>query len=176
MLANVGQVGLMIRRFWLVVFLAFAFGLLSGCGTLGNGKIDAPVSAYRAGRIFVFMDVTTKPLQREEVREAVQVVYDIALNNLVNADLTDQVVQDVIARHYPDATPEYRAVLFNLYKNMTISLLDQVHLNPELPELDVAAEFFRGVKDALALYAPELLPAEGSDELVVLLGEMEAVQ
>lgn len=165
---------MMARRFMAVVLLAFLMGLFAGCGTIGNGQLDNPlgITPYKAGRIFVFTDVVTKPIQPEEVKEAVDVVYTVAVNNVINTDMADETVQTIIAQRYPDATPEFRAVLFNLYKTMTIRMLAQINANPKIPDIEVIDDFNRGIRDALALYNPGALPPP--DDLGELLDSMEA--
>ena len=169
------------------IMALFAITLLTGCSTWFNGKIDNPLigTPYQAGRTFVFLDVVTKPIQPEEMQRAIDIVYTVAVNNLINFDLTDETVKQIIAQRYPDATPEFRAVLFNLYKNMTIRLLSQVNANPNLPSSEIIEEFNRGIKDALALYNPSVLPGDGlitgpapySDEdLTALLNTMEGME
>ncbi len=151
-------------------------GTLSGCGTFGNGQVDNPlgITPYKAGRIFVFTDVVTKPIQPDEVKEAVDVVYAVAVNNVLNTDMADETVRSIIAQRYPDATPEFREVLFNLYKTMTIRMLAQINANPKIPNIEVIDEFNRGIRDALALYNPSALPP--SNDLGALLDSMESGQ
>lgn len=132
--------------------------LMSGC-TLGNGKIDNPLTAtpYQSGRTFVFVDVVTSPVQPTEVKVVVNQVYALAQANILNDNLADEFVQAQIAQLYPDATPEFRQVLFNLYAALTARVLDQVDVNPGLPQSEILSEFNRGIRDALALYKPEAL-------------------
>lgn len=142
--------------FLIVVCLAAA--CLHGCGTFGNGKLDNPLVAtpYQAGRTFVFLDVVTEPIQPEEVKAVTAQVYALAKLNVTGAEtLADDFIEAEIAGLYPDATPEFRQVLFNLYDKLTIRLLSQIDGNVELPRVEVLSEFNRGINDALALYKPE---------------------
>lgn len=127
--------------------------LACSCSTLGNGKIDNPlaITPYEAGRIFVFMDVVTQPIQPDEVKLAVSQVYALAEIS-VSSDVADFVVKEEINRLYPAATPEFKAVLFNLYDKLTIRLLSQVGANPDLPQVEVFTQFQKGINDAVALY------------------------
>lgn len=124
---------------------------LFGCGTLGNGKIDSPVTPYQAGRLFVFADVVTQPIQPDEVRPVVEAVYALAAANL-GEGMLDGIVVDEIDRAYPDASPEFRAVLFNVYDALKARLDFHLAANPEIPSPQVMEEFFRGVRDAEAVY------------------------
>lgn len=124
---------------------------LFGCGTLGNGKLDLPVSTYEAGRLFVFADVITQPILPDEVRPVIDSVYALANANL-GPDMLDGLVVDEIARAYPDATPEFRAVLFATYDALKARLDFQIAAHPEIPSPELMAEFFRGVRDAEKVY------------------------
>lgn len=137
----------------IIAMLLCAMALVSGCGIFGNGKIDV-VTPYEAGRIFVFMDVVTEPIQPDELKIVTGQVYALAKLN-VTSDFTDELVKQQIAELYPDATEEFRAVLFNLYDALTIKLTAQLDAHAELPKIEVLSEFNRGINDALALYKPE---------------------
>ena len=136
-------------RYWI---LAIALMALVGCSTWGNGKIDSPFGdPYQAGRTFVFIDVVTEPIQPDEMKVAVNAVYQLAKIN-IGADMADIIIKSEIEAAYPDATPEFRAVMFNMYGALKARLLDQIDLNPELPVPEILSEFNRGINDAVALY------------------------
>ena len=136
-----------------IIYGALAGLVLSlfGCGTIGNGKIDSPVTPYQAGRLFVFADVVTQPIQPAEVGPTIDAVYSLANANL-GAGMLDGIMVDEIARAYPDATPEFRAVLFNVYDALKARLDFHLAANPDIPSPKVLEEFFRGVRDAEAVY------------------------
>jgi hypothetical protein len=143
----------------MTALLLAALVTLTGCGTFGNGKLDNPLVAtpYQAGRTFVFVDVVTSPVQPQEVQVVVNQVYAIAQNRYLDGSLTDDLIKAQIAQLYPDATPEFRQVMFNLYSALTARILNQAELNPDLPDIEVLSEFNRGIRDALELYKPEAL-------------------
>jgi hypothetical protein len=132
-----------------------------GCKLLGNGKMDI-LTPYMAGQAFVFFDEATKPIQKTEVKTAIATFY--ALLDAEMTDLpTDMVIQSLIDRHYTDASPEFREVLFRMYKNLTLQLANQIKLNPGLAESAVLAEFKQGVDDAVALYSAGEVPESPAD-------------
>lgn len=124
---------------------------ITGCALFTGKSI---VSPYEAGRIFVFADTTVKSIEPAEVKTAVGVVYGIAKADLDAENITDELVQAQIEAQFPDATPEYRAVLFALYRNLTLKITDQIGVHSDLPKLTVIDEFNRGIRDALELYQP----------------------
>ena len=144
-------------RIWLVLVLAVCFGMLSGCSTLGNGKIDNPIAAnpYQAGRTFVFVDTISDPFQPAEVAAVIDQVHAIANMNIDAQNLADEFVRAQINELYADSTPEARASIFAIYKAFSARLLYQIELNPNMPEITVLSEFNRGVRDALAIYQPK---------------------
>lgn len=140
----------------LIVMVALA--LASGCGTLGNGRLDNPLLAtpYQAGRTFVFVDVVTEPVQPAEVQAVVNQVYSLAQRNL-GVDMLDNIVLAQIQAAYPDATPEFHQVVLNLYQALTARITEQLRINTDLPERQVLDDFNRGIRDALKLYKPGAL-------------------
>lgn len=129
---------------------------LTGCSTLGNGKVDVPVvgTPYQAGRTFVFVDTVTEPFQPAEVSAVIDQVYALAQTNLDADSLLDEVVRAQIDQTYADAPQETRDLIYNVYGALRARLDYQVSLNPELPKLEVFYEFNRGIRDALAMYQP----------------------
>jgi hypothetical protein len=128
-----------------------------GCSTWGNGKVDVPFmeDPYQAGRTFVFIDVVTEPVQPDEVKVVVNQIYALAEGNFLNDNFADDFVRGQIEQLYPDATPEFRQVVFNLYDSLMLRVLYQIDANPDLSDTKVLTEFSRGINDALALYKPK---------------------
>lgn len=139
------------------VLIVSSWSILSGCSTLGNGKIDVPIvgTPYQAGRTFVFVDTVTEPFQPAEVALVIDQVYALAQVNLDADSLLDEVVRNQIDQTYADAPPETRALIYNVYGALRARLDYQVSLNPDLPKLEVLSEFNRGIRDALAVYQPK---------------------
>ena len=130
---------------------------VAGCGTLGNGKVDLPItdSPYQAGRTFVVIDLVTEPIQPDEVSHAFDQVYALVNMDFDMESASDEFVQQQIKALYPEATDAFRQSIFNVYGIVKIRLISEIESNIDLPELSVVSEFMRGVEDALALYRPE---------------------
>ena len=145
------------KKLLYITLISICVGLIQGCASWGNGKVDVPFAEtpYQAGRTFVFVDTITEPFQPAEVAAAIDQIYAIAEINLDAATLLDEVVQAEINRLYADSTPATRAMIFNIYKAMYDRINFQINTNPDLPKPIVLTEFFRGVKDALAIYQPK---------------------
>jgi len=124
--------------------------LSAGCALFhGNDGLGAP---YQAGYDFVLLDTITEPFQPEEVGFVIDQVYAAAEIGLGTEGLPDEVVRAEIDRLYADSTPEARQAIFNIYKAVLARITNQIGANPDLPKPEVLNEFFRGVRDALAVY------------------------
>lgn len=130
--------------------IAAVFGfIIAGC----MSPISSHVSPYKAGRLFVVADLITEPVQPKEVAEVVDQVYALAKVDFGAQELmADELIKAQIEELYPDTTPEFRQMIFNVYSVIKIRLADQIQTNVDIPDVQVISEFMRGVSDATKLY------------------------
>lgn len=140
-----------IMQLMVVMLLVVSVG---GCATMKSwfGFDDSP---YQAGRTLVFTDTVTEAYQPPEVAAAIDQIYAIASMNLEATSLVDEVVNAEIDKLMEDSTAEARAMVFTVYKGLFDKLHRQIEINPDLPDIEVLNEFFRGINDALAIYQPK---------------------
>lgn len=163
-----------IERICMVVALVIAGLMMFGCGTIGNGKLDSPITAYDAGWMFVSFDIATKPFQPTEVVRVTDVVYDLAQIDYANpTGLLDEFVKNEIERLYPDQTAEFRQMVFNIYQMGKLRIEFQIRQNPDIPRLKILDDFKQGISDALMMYNGSTTSKADIDELI---NDMEAVE
>jgi len=122
--------------------------LVQGCAFMPKSDPDRP--AYQAGRYAAFFYTLTKPALPEKVRLAVDNGYGVLSIVLANGTVPlDAAVSSRIDEMYADASPEFRAMIFNFYKMAVQRLQAEMELAPHIPSIEIVDNFMAGVADSL---------------------------
>ena len=133
------------------IIALLALSLLAGCALFHSP--DRP--GYQAGRTTEFFYIASKPALPEKITLAVEGGYDmIRLYGIASAEAgADEEVRALIEDKYPDATPEFRAMVFNFYSMAKNRLQSEVASNVNIPQSEVVENFLQGIADAKTDYS-----------------------